>query len=158
MFGCKWRKRKEKKRWRRKEMIEKMFLWYMFESREGKEKEKWKMFVCFAKAEKWKEENILITLIPSLIGEVSKRPSRQNCNFERNKKSKNAAAFLHSTFLSISAQFGRIGKSGPGRIWENEILCFLLSSQPNSRNTIPSLLFLPFQAHHERERRKSAWN
>ena len=119
-------------------MIEKMFLWYMFESREWKEKEKGKMFVWFAKAEKWKEENVLITLIPSLIGEVSKRPSRQNCNFERSKKSKNAAAFLHSTFLSISAQFGRIGKSGPGRIWENEILCFLLSSQPNSRNTLPS--------------------
>ena len=33
-------------------MIEKMFLWYIFEIREGKEKEKGKMFVWFAKAEK----------------------------------------------------------------------------------------------------------
>ena len=81
-------------------MTKKMFFWYMFESREGKGKEKKKkrkrkMFVWFAftKAEKWKEENVLFTLIPSLIGEVSKRPNRQNCNFERNKKSKNAVAF-----------------------------------------------------------------
>ena len=82
---------------------------------------------------------MLFTLIPSLIGEVSKRPNRQNCNFERNKKSKNVAAFPHSTFLAISAQLGRIGKGGPEGY---EILCFLfLSNQPNSRNTIPSLHF-----------------
>ena len=47
-----------------------------------REKKK-KMFVWFAKAEKWKEENVLFTLIPSLIGKVSKR---QNGNFERKKK------------------------------------------------------------------------
>ena len=32
------------------------------------------------------------------------------------KSKKNAAAFSHSTFLSIYAQFGQIGKGGPGGI------------------------------------------
>ena len=54
----------------------------MFGSREEKGKEK-KMSVWFAKAEKWKEENVLFTLIPSLIGKVNRR---QNGNFQRNKK------------------------------------------------------------------------
>ena len=153
-------------------MIKKMFFWYMFERREGKGKEKKKkrkrkMFVWFAftKAKKWKEENVLFTLIPSLIGEVSKRPNRHNCNFKRNKNSKNAAAFLHSTFLSIFAQFGRIGKGGPGRICEYEILCFLFSpvnqtaeilSLPSISFPFPPLPTIPSTAW-KRERRKSAW-
>ena len=83
-----------------------------------------KMFVWFAKAEKWKEENVLFTLIPSLMGEVSKRQNRQNRHFERNKMSKNAAAFPHFTFLPISAKLGWIGKGGPEG---SHILCFLFS-------------------------------
>ena len=133
-------------------MIKKMFPWYMFGAGRRREKEKKnRRRKCLFGLQKWKEENVLFTLIPSLIGEVSKRPNRQNCNFERNKKSKNAAAFLHSTFLSIYAQFGRIGKGGPRRIWDP--LFSFLFCQPNSRNTIPSLLFLPFPPR-ERERER----
>ena len=108
------------------------------------------MFVWIAKAEKWKEENVLFTLIPSFIGEVIKRPNRQNCNFERIKKSKNVATFPHSTFLSISSQFGRIGKGGPRRIWGP--LFSFLSNKPNSRNTIPSFHFfsLPSSSCHSK--------
>ena len=93
-----------------------MFPWYMFGSREGKGREKkepFAWFAWFAKTEKWKEENVLFTLIPSLIGKVIKRQNRQNSNFERNKKSKNATAFPHFTFLTISAKLGWIGKGGP---------------------------------------------
>ena len=78
-------------------MTKKMFFWYMFESKEGKGKEKKKKknvcLVCICKSREMKRRNVLFTLIPSLIGEVSKRPNRQNCNFERNKKSKNVVAF-----------------------------------------------------------------
>ena len=86
------RKDEGEKKWQRK-----CFFGICLKAGRGREKKKRKrkMFVwfAFAKAEKWKEENVLFTLIPSLIGEVSKRPNRQNCNFERNKKSKNAVGF-----------------------------------------------------------------
>ena len=64
--------------------------------------------------------------------------------------------FFHSTFLSISAQFGRIGKGRPGRIWEYEILCLLFSPVNQTAEILP----LPSSSYHskhsvrERERRK----
>ena len=45
--------------------------------------------------------------------------------------------FSHSTFLSISAQFGRIGKGRPGRIWEYEILCLLFSPVNQTAEILP---------------------
>ena len=54
----------------------------MFGNRSEKGKDKKKSF-WLAKAKKWKDKNILFTLIPLLIGKVSKR---QYGNFEINKK------------------------------------------------------------------------
>ena len=46
--------------------------------------------------------------MPSLIGEVSKRPNRKNCNFERNKKSKNATAFPIPPFFPFLPNLGEL--------------------------------------------------
>ena len=55
------------------------------------------------------------------------------------KSKKNAAAFSHSTFLSIYAQFGQIGKGGPGNLISH-ILCFLfsLANQTVEIESLPS--------------------
>ena len=93
----------------------------MFGSREEKGKEKKNVCLVFKSREM--ERRKCVIYFNTLIGEVSKRPNRQNCNIGRNRKSKNEKKLPPSPF---------------------HIFLHLCSGR-NGRNTIPSSISFPYR-------------
>ena len=133
-FCCKWRKRKEKKGLRGKEMIKKMFplYMYMFGSRERKEKRCLYIFYLFGLQ---KKKNVFFTFIPTLSRQVSKVLKAKLCFLK-----------LFSPFLPSLDGLKMVGLVHfisfpfppflPTKLQKNNSFSPFL---------FPSLLFLPFQ-------------
>ena len=99
----------------------------------GKIKLKKKNFLIFYLFGLQKNSNV--TFIPSLIWR-----SEHNWNFESNKKSKNAAHLPSPYYLSVSVQFGWIGKGGLGSGWiSNALFSSLQPTKQRKYNPFPTL-------------------